>query len=269
MVVYSKIPAWLRYSVYWITPLQYGTKSLTLNEFSASKYDVPAPNNPSQRIGDYYLETFDLPTDFVWKWMGVVYLAGWWLVWTAMCVFVLRRMTLVSPQGSRREHYFQQIKEKLQQVYKNKEADNKNQTVTVEMAQLHSAPSAAPATSDITSTIPTVSPTSPSPSSPVAARPGGFQLSALPFTPATLAWSDLNYSITLPNGTERVLLNSVSGYAKPGEMTALMGASGAGQKSTHTQRTENTSIIYDLFAHTCLRCLCGVAFLFLLQAKLL
>jgi len=41
-------------------------------------------------------------------------------------------------------------------------------------------------------------------------------------------WTDINYSVPYDGG-ERQLLNNVQGYAKPGVMVALMGASGAGK----------------------------------------
>jgi len=41
-------------------------------------------------------------------------------------------------------------------------------------------------------------------------------------------WSDVEYTVPYGNGT-RKLLNNVNGYAKPGVMIALMGASGAGK----------------------------------------
>ena len=41
-------------------------------------------------------------------------------------------------------------------------------------------------------------------------------------------WSNVEYTVPYGNGT-RKLLNNVSGYAKPGVMIALMGASGAGK----------------------------------------
>ncbi len=43
-----------------------------------------------------------------------------------------------------------------------------------------------------------------------------------PFT-----WENINYHVPVPGGTRR-LLHDVYGYVKPGTMTALMGASGAG-----------------------------------------
>jgi ATP-binding cassette, subfamily G (WHITE), member 2, SNQ2 len=54
---------------------------------------------------------------------------------------------------------------------------------------------------------------------------GGIAASQAVFT-----WTDLHYTIPYA-GTERALLDDVSGFCRPGEMTALVGASGAG-KST-------------------------------------
>ncbi|KAJ1642731.1 ATP-binding cassette transporter snq2 [Coemansia asiatica] len=44
----------------------------------------------------------------------------------------------------------------------------------------------------------------------------------------TYTWQDVNYSVPVKGG-ERQLLHGVSGYIKPGTMTALMGSSGAGK----------------------------------------
>ena len=55
---------------------------------------------------------------------------------------------------------------------------------------------------------------------------------ALPFTPMSVVFRDLTYTIKLPKrsgGGTRTLLQGVSGYALPGKMIALMGASGAGK----------------------------------------
>ena len=53
--------------------------------------------------------------------------------------------------------------------------------------------------------------------------------SALPFKPVTVAWKELRYAVTLPEGGSRTLLQGVSGVALPGRLIALMGASGAGK----------------------------------------
>ena len=44
----------------------------------------------------------------------------------------------------------------------------------------------------------------------------------------TFTWEKVNYVVPVPGGTRR-LLHDVSGYIKPGTLTALMGASGAGK----------------------------------------
>ncbi|EEY55167.1 ATP-binding Cassette (ABC) Superfamily [Phytophthora infestans T30-4] len=51
------------------------------------------------------------------------------------------------------------------------------------------------------------------------------------FTPVTVAFKDLRYSVPKPsNPKESIeLLKGISGFALPGQMTALMGASGAGK----------------------------------------
>ncbi|KAM7183929.1 putative ABC transporter [Naviculisporaceae sp. PSN 640] len=53
-------------------------------------------------------------------------------------------------------------------------------------------------------------------------------LGSLAKSEKVFTWENLNYTVPTPQGPKR-LLNSVDGYAKPGVMVALMGASGAGK----------------------------------------
>ena len=56
---------------------------------------------------------------------------------------------------------------------------------------------------------------------------------ALPFTPMWMSFNDLHYTVKIPGEhgqtVDKPLLQGVTGYAEPGRMTALMGASGAGK----------------------------------------
>jgi ATP-binding cassette subfamily G (WHITE) protein 2 (SNQ2) len=46
------------------------------------------------------------------------------------------------------------------------------------------------------------------------------------------SWQNVEYTVTLPSGEQRRLLDGVSGFVVPGKLTALMGESGAGKVST-------------------------------------
>ncbi|KAI9697387.1 MAG: hypothetical protein M1836_004665 [Candelina mexicana] len=56
----------------------------------------------------------------------------------------------------------------------------------------------------------------------------GETMPAISKSESIFTWKDVDYSVPYQGG-ERQLLNKISGYAKPGLMTALMGASGAGK----------------------------------------
>eukprot|EP00388_Colpodella_angusta_P023885 GDKJ01061910.1.p1 GENE.GDKJ01061910.1~~GDKJ01061910.1.p1 ORF type:complete len:1495 (-),score=348.67 GDKJ01061910.1:878-4834(-) len=45
----------------------------------------------------------------------------------------------------------------------------------------------------------------------------------------SFTWKHVNYTVTLPDGTDRQLLNDVQGFVKSGQLIALMGSSGAGK----------------------------------------
>ena len=62
-------------------------------------------------------------------------------------------------------------------------------------------------------------------------------------------WRNVNYTVPYLGG-ERQLLNSVNGYAKPGKMVALMGASGAGKTTllnTLSQRQTMGVVTGEMF----------------------
>ena len=50
----------------------------------------------------------------------------------------------------------------------------------------------------------------------------------------TFSWQHINYTVPMPDGSQRQLLDDISGFVAPGKLTALMGESGAGKVSRLT-----------------------------------
>ena len=55
-------------------------------------------------------------------------------------------------------------------------------------------------------------------------------------------WEQINYDITMPDGEVRRLLSDITGYVKPGTLTALMGESGAGKTTLLNVLADRVSI---------------------------
>lgn len=73
-------------------------------------------------------------------------------------------------------------------------------------------------------------------------------LESIEASQAIFTWKDVEYTVPYLGG-EKKLLNKVSGYAKPGQMTALMGASGAGKTTllnTLAQRQKMGTVTGDM-----------------------
>lgn len=64
-------------------------------------------------------------------------------------------------------------------------------------------------------------------------------LSGLKMKPQPFTWEHLNYTVPVKGG-QKQLLNDVFGYVKPGTLTALMGASGAGKVSRRSPRVSRS-----------------------------
>ena len=68
----EQIQNWLIWA-YYLSPFSWGTDSLAINEFSASKYS-PLDASTGERLGDTYLKAFGLRPGLEWQWYAIIYL---------------------------------------------------------------------------------------------------------------------------------------------------------------------------------------------------
>mmetsp|Transcript_6808 Transcript_6808/g.11284 ORF Transcript_6808/g.11284 Transcript_6808/m.11284 type:complete len:1439 (+) Transcript_6808:110-4426(+) len=194
---------------YWMNPLAYALKAVTVNEFLGSEYDFlicgdyPACSQ-QLRYGDVVLESRGNPTDEVEIWYGILFLIGVYILaliaTTLALVYVVVEPRPVPPE-------YEDIADSpttlattksatptLSTVSANKESDD---VVKAEVYDVESGEVLQPA--------------------------------IIPFEPVSFAFKDVWYTVKLKGGEELDLLRGVDGCFEPGTVTALMGSSGAGK----------------------------------------
>ncbi|KDO27884.1 hypothetical protein SPRG_07156 [Saprolegnia parasitica CBS 223.65] len=182
--------------LYWIDPLAWSLRALTINQYTASDFkdcsfggiDYCATTG-STSAGKALLEQYGLRTDRSWIWYGVWYLVGCYIAFLLLAYLILEYVRFDDTDHSH--------------VVGASSIDGRSSTDDDDSAYL-----GVPKT-------PTVA----------------ISVAPREVVPVTLTFENLSY--TVPNPTkgepDLQLLKSISGYALPGTVTALMGASGAGK----------------------------------------
>ncbi|RLN50583.1 hypothetical protein BBJ29_009437 [Phytophthora kernoviae] len=199
IITESQIPGYFIW-LYWITPVSWTLRALAIIEYRSAALDVCEYGGVNYcttegvTMGKYYLQLFDLKTEKVWILYCLIY----------MIVFYVTCMTLGY----------------LALEYKRYDTPENVGTTTKSAADedsyvLTTTPTARSAEKSLTASEVMVD---------VASR-------KTTFTPVTVAFKNLRYAVPKPsNPKESIeLLKGISGFALPGKMTALMGASGAGK----------------------------------------
>jgi ABC-type multidrug transport system ATPase subunit len=235
------IQNWLIWA-YYLSPFSWATDSLGINEFSAAVYDpLVTLNGETIRLGDSYLAAFGLRSEKVWQWAAIAYLWGFYIVLSWISSILLKFSTPVNPMGTKRPASARLTLTAGNHAKNAHGIDDADAAVPLP-AVVIDVVSAPPATNGHHANGSEANGNGngslPLPSVHQKRLGGGakssakesFQLSSMPFTPATLSWKDLKYTVYVgKEKTPKVLLNKISGYAEPGKLTALMGSSGAGQ----------------------------------------
>eukprot|EP00611_Tribonema_gayanum_P003869 TRINITY_DN130_c1_g1_i1.p1 TRINITY_DN130_c1_g1~~TRINITY_DN130_c1_g1_i1.p1 ORF type:complete len:1263 (+),score=431.44 TRINITY_DN130_c1_g1_i1:191-3979(+) len=231
--------------IFWCNPMTWAFRSLVLNEFLAPKYketcatDVAPGEACPASLSSAVLDSFGFRTDTAYIWAGFVYVAGLWFLTTCATALVLDKIRWDTSDAA--------------PLLEDEQLEASGAGVDSSAAELSGAGAvlaagAAPGalgggstalaadsdadesrwarryTSDAIYTRQEVE------ASMARLKSDGTAAAAGAFTPVTLAFKDVRYSVPHPSGEGSLeLLKNVSGHAKPGTMTALMGSSGAGK----------------------------------------
>ncbi|KAI1497600.1 ABC transporter [Biscogniauxia marginata] len=212
--------------LFWIDPLAYSFDALLSNEFHGKMiecvnnnlvpfgpgYDSSSPascagvggaiQGQSWVSGDDYLASLSYSHDHLWRNFGIIW--AWWALFVGITVFCTSRWRSVAEGGS--SLLIPREKAKIHQALKR---DLEAQTVLDEArkndSEYRSGDETAVEVPDQNE------------------KDGNLIRNTSVFT-----WKNLTYTVKTPSG-DRVLLDNVQGWVKPGMLGALMGASGAGK----------------------------------------
>ena len=218
LVLENNIPRWLIWA-FWISPFSWVLRSLAINEFGAPYFDPPYNVDGSYfyglRTGDAYMRLFDIDPTWAFKWAGFGYLIGFFLFVTGLCVLVLRVVRYPLTMGTKRfldEEAAAEREEEQAAVRQQREGGAAGGTIAVTLDKAVAAAQTYASSFKLQSAS-----------------------TALPFQPIDLAWRNIHYTVMVDRTdggkgqVGRKLLTGINGYAKAGQLTALMGSSGAGK----------------------------------------
>jgi hypothetical protein len=179
-------------------------------------------------LGDTYLSVWQISLKDDYRWSGIAYLAGVFAFFIGMSAYSLMSLRSWLTVGTRREHIDDDGDEQL--------AAASAPVVEVRIGAKTSSMVAA-----------------------IADARRAEDANEIKFERMDLSFVDLRYTVTVteqddatgkPKTYDRALLQGINGYAKAGELTALMGSSGAGKVSLSQQKEKaRRSNTVKTFAH--------------------
>ncbi|XP_006652070.1 ABC transporter G family member 34-like [Oryza brachyantha] len=200
---------------YWISPMMYAQNAISVNEFLGHSWDKVLNNSLSnETLGVQALRSRGVFPEAKWYWIGFTALTGFIMLFNA---FFTLALTYLKPYGKSQPSVSEEeLKEKEANI--NGNVPGLDTTMT---------------SSTNPTTVGNIETGSEVLDSSLATQRG----MVLPFTPLSLTFSDIKYSVDMPQEMKAhgvvedrlELLKGVSGSFRPGVLTALMGVSGAGK----------------------------------------
>jgi ABC-type multidrug transport system ATPase subunit len=231
--------------IFWINPMAYGFDSLLSNEFHAQEIPCVGPNiipngpgyasesgggqscagvggavpGATSLTGDAYLSSMSFGHGHIWRNLGII--IAWWILFVALTIVFTSRWKLLG-EGGRSLLIPRELQHKSRHLL---QKDEESQVTEKPPAASESA-----SVSDIRS---------------------GSLGNDLIRNKSIFTWKNLTYTVKTHSG-DRVLLDQVQGYIKPGTLGALMGSSGAGKTTLldvlaqrKTEGTIHGSVLVD------------------------
>lgn len=238
MIIKPEMHPWFVW-IFWINPMAYGFESLLGNEFHDQEIPCVGPNiipngpgyttgeggqscagvggaipGATSFTGDAYLASMSFHHSHIWRNLGII--IAWWVLFAGLTIFFTSRWKLLG-EGGRSLLIPRELKHRSKHLLQDEES------------QVIEKPSAGSASDTA----------------------GGSLSSDLIRNKSIFTWKNLTYTVKTPSG-DRVLLDDVQGYIKPGTLGALMGSSGAGKTTLldvlaqrKTEGTIHGSVLVD------------------------
>jgi ATP-binding cassette subfamily G (WHITE) protein 2 (SNQ2) len=228
--------------IYWINPLAYGFEALLSNEFKGKVISCVnnnlIPNYLPQYLdttshacsgvggaapyatsvsGEDYLHSLSYSASHIWRNVGILF--AWWALFVTVTIFFTLRWDDTAGAGA----VTLIPRERLNPAV----ATPNDEESHVEKTQHRLAGSSSPMVPN-DFTAPTDDGEYDHNSSEKDTTSNDLAKQGLVRNTSVFTWRNLTYTVKTPSG-DRILLDNIHGYVKPGMLGALMGSSGAGK----------------------------------------
>ncbi|KAL7902435.1 ABC-2 type transporter domain-containing protein [Trichoderma sp. TUCIM 5745] len=242
MIIKPQMHPWLGW-IFWINPMAYGFEALLGNEFHDQDIPCVGPNlipnglgytegaggqacagvggalpGATSLTGDDYLAHMSFSHGHIWRNFGIN--CAWWILFVALTIFFTSRWRRLG-EGGRNLLVPREQQHKSKHLFASREEVEEQRVVEKPLAGSG------------------------------AATPDSNLGNDLLRNRSILTWKNLTYTVKTADG-DRVLLDNVQGYVKPGMLGALMGSSGAGKTTLldvlaqrKTEGTIHGSVLVD------------------------
>uniref|UniRef100_H3H6S7 ABC transporter domain-containing protein n=1 Tax=Phytophthora ramorum TaxID=164328 RepID=H3H6S7_PHYRM len=104
VITKDQIPDYLIW-LYWINPIAWCVRALAVNQYSDAAFDrcsygdVNFCESFNQTVGDYSLNTFEVPTEKFWLWYGIVYMGAAYIFFMFLSYIALEYHRYEAPEN--------------------------------------------------------------------------------------------------------------------------------------------------------------------------